>query len=339
MARKTRNEVAVGMTVLIVLALVTYIVIMLADWSSLLTPQQKITVKVPYRVGLRGLISGSPVYLGGIKIGRVTDTWISKLDQTNESADEIYVFFTMKIPKKYQLLSDCVLVPQSNVFGGQALLSIEDLGRDGEVIRDGQTVDLLLADSAMEAIKQEFNPDDPNSLLARVKYEVDRDKADSIVTSVKDAIAQLEKDINDVAKKLQQTLDKAESALHSAQSTLEDIKEVAGDERLDRIVGNLTEVSVNLKLTSREVRRAPWKLLYKPKRKEFRIQALVDSAGAFAAGAERLDSAALRLQKLLAVTEDKQLSDKDQIKSMLAELETSFEQFRKAERKFWDELK
>ncbi|MHC4686579.1 MAG: MlaD family protein [Planctomycetota bacterium] len=339
MARKTRNEVAVGMTVLIVLALVTYIVIMLADWSSLLTPQQKITVKVPYRVGLRGLISGSPVHLGGIKIGRVTDTWISKLDQTNESAGDIYVFFTMKISEKYQLLSDCVLVPQSNVFGGQALLSIEDLGRDGEVIRDGQTVDLLLADSAMEAIKQEFNPDDPNSLLARIKYEVDRDKADSIVTSVKDAIAQLEKDINDVAKKLQQTLDKAESALHSAQSTLEDIKEVAGDERLDRIVGNLTEVSVNLKLTSREVRRAPWKLLYKPKRKEFRIQALVDSAGAFAAGAERLDSAALRLQKLLAVKEDKQLSDKDQIKSMLAELETSFEQFRKAERKFWDELK
>lgn len=146
MARKTHNEVAVGMTVLIVLALVTYIVIMLADWSSLLTPQQKITVKVPYRVGLRGLINGSPVYLGGIKIGRVTDTWISKLDQTNESADDIYVFFTMKISKKYQLLSDCVLVPQSNVFGGQTLLSIEDLGRDGEILRDGQTVDLLLAD-------------------------------------------------------------------------------------------------------------------------------------------------------------------------------------------------
>jgi ABC-type transporter Mla subunit MlaD len=336
MARKTHNEVAVGITVLIVLALVTYIVIMLADWSTLLTPQQKITVRVPYRVGLRGLINGSPVHLGGIKIGRVTETWISRLDQ---AADEIYVFFTMKIPKKYQLRRDCVLVPHSNLLGGKTLLSIEDLGCDGEILRDGQTADLRLADSAMEAIKQEFNPDDPNSLLARVKYEVDRDKADSIVTSVKGAIAQLEKDINDVAKKLQQTLDKAESTLHSAQSTLEDIKKVAGDERLDRIIGNLTEVSVNLKLTSREVRRAPWKLLYKPKRKEFRIQALVDSAGAFAAGAERLDSAALRLRKLLAVTEDKQLFDKDQVKSMLAELETSFEQFQQAERKFWDELK
>lgn len=339
MARKAHNEVAVGITVLVVLVLVTYIVIMLADWSTLLTPQQKITVKVPYRIGLKGLIKGSPVHLGGIKIGRITDTWIGQLDQTNESADEVYVFFTMKIPQKYQLFSDCVLVPQSNVLGGQTLLSIEDLGRDGEIVRDGQTVDLLLADSAMEAIKQEFNADDPNSLLARVKYEVDRDKADSIVTSVKDAIGQLEEDVNDVANKLQETLDKAEAALDSARSTLEDIGEVARDERLDRFISNLTEVSVNLKLTSREVRRAPWKLLYKPKRKEFRIQALVDSAGAFAAGAERLDSAALRLQKLLAVTEDEQLYDKDQIKSMLAELETSFEQFQEAERKFWDELK
>lgn len=339
MARKTRNEVAVGITVLIVLALVTYIVIMLADWSNLFTAQQRITLRIPYRVGLKGLSNGSPVHLGGIKVGRITHTQISKLDQSKPGTDGIYVYFTMKIPKKYQLRRDCVLVPQSNVLGGQTFLSIKDLGQEAEIIKDGETVDLLLGDSMMEAIKQEFNPDDPNSLLARVKYEVDRDKADSIVASFKSAVAQLEKDTHAIAGNIQRTLAKADFALETAESTLKDLQRFTGDERIDRIIKNIDEVSINLKLTSREVRRAPWKLLYKPKRKEFRIQALVDSAGAFAAGAERLDSAALRLQKLLATTDDKRMIYGDQVKSMVSELETSFEQFQKAERKFWEQLK
>jgi ABC-type transporter Mla subunit MlaD len=74
MARKTRNEVAVGITVLIVLVLAIYIVVMLADWSGLSVPQQKVTVRVHYKVGLKGLQVGSPIHLGGVKIGHITNT-------------------------------------------------------------------------------------------------------------------------------------------------------------------------------------------------------------------------------------------------------------------------
>ena len=339
MARKTHNEVAVGITVLVVLVLAIYIVVVLADWSSLFAVQQEITVRLPYRVGLRGLSDGSPVHLGGVKVGQITRTKISKLDPTNTGTDDVYVFFTMKIPQQYPLRRDCILVPQSSVLGGQSLLSIEDLGQEGEMIKDGQTVDLILADSVMDAIKREFDSGNPDSILALVKYEVNRDNADSIVASLKKAVAQLEKSISAVTGQIQQTLAKADSALDTAQSALEDLKEFVGDERIDRIVRNMAEISVNMKLTSQEVRRAPWRLLYKPNKKEFKIQALVDSAGAFVAGAERLDSAALCLQKMIATADNKVLIDEDQIKSMVSELEASFEQFQKAEQKFWEELK
>ena len=339
MAKKIHNEVAVGITVLVVLVLAVYIVIMLADWSSLSIAQQKITVRLPYRVGLKGLSDGSPVHLGGIKVGQIIHTYIRKLDPTTPGTDDIYVFFTMKIPQQYQLRRDCVLVPQSNVLGGQVLLSIEDLGRESEIIKDGQTVDLFLADSVTEVIKHEFDPDDPNSLLARIKYEVNRDNADSIVASLKSTAAQLEKDIHAIAGQIQQTLAKADSALDTTQSALKNLKEFTDDERIDRIVSNFHEASVNVKLATQRVHRAPWLALHTPSQKELKIQTLIDSAGAFAAGAERLDSAALRLQKLAAAASDKQLIDKDHIKSMISELEASFEQFQKAERKFWEELK
>ena len=57
------------------------------------------------------------------------------------------------------------------------------------------------------------------------------------------------------------------------------------------------------------------------------MQALLDSTGAFAVGAERLDSAALRLQRLIGTADDESPIDQDRIKSMMSELETSFEQF------------
>jgi len=51
MAKKNRNEVTVGITTLVVLLLTIYIVVMLADWSSMFTKHQEITVSLPYKVG------------------------------------------------------------------------------------------------------------------------------------------------------------------------------------------------------------------------------------------------------------------------------------------------
>jgi exonuclease VII small subunit len=316
MAKKTRNEFAVGITFSIVLVLTIYLVVMLADWSSLFTAKQQITVRAPYKAGLKGLTKGSTVNLGGVKVGTITKTAIEKTNLNSTDSNDVYVFFTMKILQQYRLRTDCVLLPQSSVLGGQVVLSIEDLGQQGNIINNGQTVDLLLADSVMDAFKREFNPDDTESFFA-----------------------QMIKDVSEITEKIQEATVKVNSALETAQAAMKNIKELIEDERIDSIISNISEVGVNLKLTTREVRRAPWKLLYKPKQKEYKIQALIDSAGAFAAGAERLDNTAMRLNKLVIVSDGKSQLDIEKIESMVSELEASFEQFQKAEKKFWEELK
>ena len=315
MKKEARNEIAVGVTVTIVLLLAIYIVVMLADWPSLFAPQQKITVRMPYKVGLRGLTKGSLVYLGGFKIGQIIDIGIGKLDPESTDSNDVYVFFTMKIPQQYHLRRDCVLVSQSNMLGGQVMLAIEDLGINGELIKDGQTVDLLLADTVIEALKHEFDPDNPESLFSQMK-----------------------EDIPAITEQVLHILDKVDKALDTAQSAIANIEEYTNDERINKIVDNLNEISINLKLTTREVRRAPWKLLYKPGPREFKIQSLVDSAGAFAAGAENLDSTALRLQKLAEKADSEVQSDRDRIEAMIQELQTSFDRFQEAEKEFWEQL-
>jgi uncharacterized protein YoxC len=293
----------------------------LGDWETLFVPKQEITVRQSYCAGIRGLSKGSAIHLGGIRIGQVVSTDIRKSAAVSTGSESIHVFFTMEIPQDYQLRDDCKLSTQSNLLGGQTVLVIENPGCTGKIITDGQTVDLTLSANVMDAMKREFNPDDPNSLLMQLKA----------------VAAQLEVSIEIITAQIQLTLTKADTALDTTQLTLQDIKDLIGGARVDKILSNVTDISTNLKLTSMEVRRAPWKLLYRPGQKEFKIQALVDSAGAFAAGAERLDTAALRL-KTLVDSSDKQLTDKEELEKMISQLEASFQQFQKVERKFWEEM-
>jgi len=436
MAKKIRNEVAVGLTVLIVLILSFYIVVVLADWPGAYEPKQEITVQLPYQTGLRGLTDGSPIFIGGAKVGHITKTGIDYHPDQNDAL----VFFTMKLPRKYLLRHDCVLVPESNVLGGQTMLIIKDLGREGKPLLDGTTVDLPLGASLTDALKHEFDPENPDSLLARLKFEVDRDNEKSIIAAlaqtahnlhqisakidrqitldddkqtlmaklhavmdtlrqiteridvqldtennravvarlstaldkldtslaqIKDLIAtgkpdltgllaslhktaqKLETDLPAITTQIKTTLDKVDSSLDTAQTTLQHFKDfsagardtvVVNRDRIDLFLANLTEISSNLKLASQDIRRAPWKLLYKPKKDELKIQGLIDAAGAFAAGAERLDSASLRLRSSLTAAGDKMTFDREALKRIVAEIETSFNQFKQAEKTFWNEL-
>lgn len=406
MAKKSRNEIAVGMTVLTVLLLAIYIVITLGNWSTLFEDQQKVTVEVPYSVGLKGLAKGSPIFLGGAKIGQVINTHLEMPDSLPD-AYNVIVSFTMKFPAKYQLRTDCILSADSNVLGGQASLAIKSLGHNGDPIRDGQKISHTLQGGISDAIdnlSKELDPQRPDSLLSRLKVELNRDQPDSLlahllstaenlrsitlkinqqvdaenkqsavaklhialadldkalseidglivtnkppitetIASLRNVAGALEKDTPDILKTLKQALDNADKAMATAKDTLVEIKGMvtANRDTLDRMIGNLNEVGINLKMVSRDVRRAPWKLLYKPAKGESELANLVDSAGSFATGAENLDRAVARLQ---AVAEDARSRDgaidKERLDKMMAELEAAFEQYQQAEQKFWKELK
>ena len=438
MAKKHHNEVAVGATVLVVVALTVYIVVALADWSAWLQAKQRISVTLPYQVGLKGLTSGSPVQLGGAKVGQVTQTGV-RADEGCGAA----VYFTMELPAGYVLRQDCLLAAQSNMLGGQASLAIKDLGSKGARIEDGQTVSVALEggiSETMDTVRRELDAKNPESLMHYLKYELNRANEDSVmaslvatgehlrqtakkldeqltlnperatlmvkvhgvlgrlesiarrvneqldgqqdgaalakihtaldslngslasieqvvgvtkpdvtatVASLRRTSEQLEASLPVVLGQIKETFANANVAIEAASPAMEDLKVlvasakdtvVANRESVDRMIGNLTEVSVNFKLASREIRRAPWMLLYKPKKGELEIQGLVDAAGDFAVGAERLDETTLRLRALIASAGEAAL-DKKRLEAMLAELETTFDRFKEAEEKFWEEVK
>ncbi len=493
MVKKRHNEVVVGLTFLVVLGLTMYIVIALSNPSQWFAKTKHIKIRLSYQEGLKGLTTGSPVMLGGVRIGQIVRAGIDKPVLVNTStivqdgkidiktakpesiakATETVrpatitntmtvaasmttyspdVYFIMEIPAWIRIYDNCKLAAQSNIMGGQANLVIKDLGGPGVPYSDksgsknitgvGIATNRpqipsckLLADNAdirknieggiadvIDKFKKELNPDatgtmmyklkdtitkiqtqlslkDQKSLMTKIHGTMDRfshiatridnqldaensqammarinaaldtlneslSRIDEMVgtnspiitstisslkdtaVSLKDTAGKINKSTPEILNSLQRLLTKAEKSIDTARTALDNLKTITVDiknmvradrETIDNMVNNLNQVSINLKYVSREVRRAPWKLLYKPTKREMGIQGLIDSAGDFAAGAERLDNVSLRLKTVMMQAKNNTVDSK-QVQNILAELKTSFQHFKEVENKFWQQL-
>jgi ABC-type transporter Mla subunit MlaD len=144
-----------------------------------------------------------------------------------------------------------------------------------------------------------------------------------------------------------ETLDKVHAILDKASAAVDDIKQVTGGARtllttqkpvLERMIANLRLTSDQLKLASIEIRRSPWRLLYRPSDEELETDNLYDAARSFALAAGTLDSTVESLRLLVEHYGDALDADSENVRLILANLYDAFEQFSRAEHRFWDAL-
>lgn len=166
MTKEQANEIKVGIVVLICLVLAFTVIMQLSNWDQWFEPMNKITIKLPYSSGLEGIQAGWPVTIGGVTIGSVQEVRLAceprdprhkpdapeepgqaaqdSPEQTSDNVRQpdhvVYAFFTFNVPRKYELRDDCKLIPSAQLIGGAGQLTIPDIGREGNIIRDGQIV-------------------------------------------------------------------------------------------------------------------------------------------------------------------------------------------------------
>ncbi len=101
--------------------------------------------------------------------------------------------------------------------------------------------------------------------------------------------------------KIQKSLDDVEQTMANARDLTASAREllVANRGKLFAMVASLKTTGDNLKAASAEVRRSPWRLLYKPAPGEMANLNLYDSARQFAEGANALEDAATALRDSL----------------------------------------
>jgi len=109
-------------------------------------------------------------------------------------------------------------------------------------------------------------------------------------------------------------------------------------ENIDEIIDNMGQVAANLKSASKEIRRNPWRLLYRPKADEERSRNIHDAARSFSNGASQLDQALAKLKGLAAAHPKGIPAGDPELKKIADKIKETFDKFTDAEKSLWKEL-
>ncbi len=202
-------------------------------------------------------------------------------------------------------------------------------------------------------IKTETNRDNDGALLAKIHHSTDdinqmtadaRPKVEQALTAVRDTAEKIrqytDEDIAEMLTKLRQANTEILTITQDFSTVSGQVKQMVMLHRdnIDEMIDNMTQVSANLKAASKEIRRNPWRLLYKPDDKELHSQNIYDAARAFSSGAEQLDQAVGKLTGLAKAAPEGIPVDDPQLQKVRDQLQEAFEQFSKAEQALWKEL-
>lgn len=200
-------------------------------------------------------------------------------------------------------------------------------------------VDSVLAKT--DAFADEFKP-----LVERVNSAVS--DADAFVKKMQEAIDanrpgidDIVANIRDASKKLNdKTIDQVNSTLASAQSGAEEFRSAAArfstllaeqTPNLRGMLANLRLAADQLKLTTIEVRRNPWRLLYQPKTKELQAELFYDAARTYAQAVSDLKSASEALE-VLSKDPDGAAISRETLQHVTERLDEAFKRYEEAEK-------
>ncbi len=152
------------------------------------------------------------------------------------------------------------------------------------------------------------------------------DKAEQFVDEAKQTVV----DARDAVKD-------ARTALASARDTINDAHAILtrNRSRIDNILSSARETAANLEGASAEIRRSPWRLLYKPNENEVGNLALYDATRQFARAAAQLNDAAGAVRDAAADPD----VDRKQLQTLLNDLQQTFGKYQRVEQTLWQSVK
>lgn len=294
-----RNNLLAGIFLLLGALALCAVIFLLADLPSFFEPQQH--VRVIYRLsdGLQGLRPGAALTLGGQPVGQVTD--ITDVCAPADNPQRVVAkLVTLQLPQRYRLYDNAEIELVVPTLGAGTYLNIRNVG-DGTPLRPDQPLQGAVAGNLLTAsLLRDAGVDDQQRRQIR-----------EIISNVRDLSA----------------------AAASAAARLDTLL-ASSQPLIARTLASLETTAAQLKLASIEIRRCPWRLLYRPTNRELETENLYDSARSFALAADSLDSAA----QSLAALRQSPAADPADVQRMLEHLRQLFSRFEHAERQFWQSL-
>lgn len=144
----------------------------------------------------------------------------------------------------------------------------------------------------------------------------------------------------ELADTAQAMLENGRDALTKAEHGVDRITTLFQEQRpnMRRTLANLRLASDQLRDTLAEVRRAPWRLIYRPNLRELNYELLYDAARSYAGAVSDLRATTESIESLVASGGDEQALREGTLDQLLEQLRHANENFRRAEEAFMEQL-
>lgn len=254
-----RKEIGLGLFIIIALVLLFLGIIFIKNDISIFKRRYIIKVKFGF---VEGLKPASPVRFCGVDVGEV-----EKLEIVKERGEKPYVIVWAKIDKNIRIPRDSKIFINSLTLFGEKYLEISPSATGGDYLKEGDIVEGVTG-LALFDVLYAFNKT-LKELDKFIKEGRLRSLAEDIVVNIKEITSELSeiikkvKDGEGVIGKLIYD-DTLYTRINRLLKRIEEEKGTVGkllyDDRLYRDLEELIE----------ELKRNPWKLLYKPKKRNLR---------------------------------------------------------------------
>lgn len=163
------------------------------------------------------------------------------------------------------------------------------------------------------------------------------DELEQSRNSAESFLRQLDEDLAPAALTLVQD---TQNAIAEADAVVERAAAVLGEQSptIRRTLANVRLASQELRFFTAEVRRSPWRLLYRPDQRELEYELLYDTARRYAAAIADLRETTASLEAVLASDNPRLAGEGADVEQLVNSINDAAERYRQAEQLFMDEL-
>lgn len=376
MQSKRRSEILVGGFLVFGLVLFVVLLFLMGSMDFIFTDHA--TVEADFE-DVQSLQEGDPVYVFGMKVGRVIS--IELLPATAEDPSLVRATFVVPTRFRERLRVDSKVKIDKTLTGTISVLIQEGAGRllpEGQVLRGQPTADFsvvtekanqVLAEgeqlvSAIRSIVESIESEgtlttaiqDLAGLVKDLRAEIVpiRDRLRALLSEIQEIVDENRLDIrhsvanlkettdraNAIAEKLQETPDLLNGSLAEIEKAGASVKDLLVENRshIDTILQDLRHTATNSANLTAEVKRRPWRLLYRPSESEIQAMDLYDAAWAYNLGASELNRSVRDLADQWTRL-DREGQDVEILREAEEEVRQSLKRYREAEDVFWEKLR
>ena len=261
------TEIRAGIFLLISFIIVVVMVFAVSDIQSLF--KKKKELKVLFTVS-DGIEKNAPVRYSGMKVGKVESVRVAP-----EHGDKIELVLSVYrdtvikqdtkaavktlglVGGKYVELSGGT--PEAKILDEGAMLKGEESLKMEDLVKIGIDVAQKLKNIASNLDKMLGDPVVAKSIKATVQNVQELTANIKTMTSSKDEVAQGLKNVPELMKKLDESVNNLKAISEKTDKLMGDNKK-----NIDATMENVKDITNNLKTLTEEVKKSPWKLIRKP---------------------------------------------------------------------------